>query len=264
MTVSQSDRFEKVVIGNATLFRGDCMEILPTLGKVDLTFTSPPYNMRTRVRNGEYTERETGAHFSRKYDNFHDALPVGEYYEFHKQTISMMLERSNTVMINWQVVTGSKEAWFRIMGDFCRQIKDVIIWDKGFGEPAMHENIINRGHEQILVMENGAVAGRECSHSQFGRGKMQDIWRISRTKEVIDGHSATFPVGLPSKAIQGWVQDDGVVLDPFMGSGTTGVACMNLDRKFIGIEIDERYFQIACERIERAQQQLKLFGGNDV
>ena len=52
---------------------------------------------------------------------------------------------------------------------------------------------------------------------------------------------------------------DGAVLDPFMGSGTTGVACMNLGRKFIGIEIEPKYFDIACERIKAAQDQLRLF-----
>lgn len=50
-----------------------------------------------------------------------------------------------------------------------------------------------------------------------------------------------------------------VVVDPFMGSGTTGVACMNLGRKFIGIEIEKKYFDIACERIEQAQKQVRLF-----
>ena len=49
------------------------------------------------------------------------------------------------------------------------------------------------------------------------------------------------------------------VLDPFMGSGTTGIACMNLGRKFIGIEIERKYFDIACERIEQAHRQLPLF-----
>ena len=53
--------------------------------------------------------------------------------------------------------------------------------------------------------------------------------------------------------------ENATVLDPFMGSGSTGVACMNLGRKFIGIEIEPRYFDIACERIKAAQDQLRLF-----
>ena len=56
----------KVEIGDATLYLGDCAEILPTI-KADMAFTSPPYNMRTRVRNGQYTEREKSEHFSKKY-----------------------------------------------------------------------------------------------------------------------------------------------------------------------------------------------------
>lgn len=56
-----------------------------------------------------------------------------------------------------------------------------------------------------------------------------------------------------------FIPDATLILDPFMGSGTTGVACMNLGRKFIGIEREEKYFDIACERIENAQRQTTLF-----
>ena len=55
------------------------------------------------------------------------------------------------------------------------------------------------------------------------------------------------------------VRHDGLVLDPFMGSGTTGVACANLGRKFIGIEIERKYFDIACERIDNAYRQKRMF-----
>ena len=69
-------------------------------------------------------------------------------------------------------------------------------------------------------------------------------------------HPAVFPVDLPEWLASCW---NGTVLDPFMGSGTTGVACMNLGRKFIGIEIEPKYFDIACERIENAQRQVRMF-----
>ena len=77
-------------------------------------------------------------------------------------------------------------------------------------------------------------------------------------KEKDRQHATQKPVALMEKILEMYRKHE-TILDPFMGSGTTGVACMNLSRKFIGIEIDERYFNIACERIENTQRQKKLF-----
>lgn len=247
-----------VIIGKATLYNADCLDILPTL-KGDLCFTSPPYNMRTRIRNGKYTERERGDHFSKKYDDFHDAMPIDDYYEMHKKVIELTLTACNLAMFNFQIVTGSKEAWFKLIGHFNKEIKDIVIWDKGFAQPAMHDSVINRGHEQILIMEKNASAGRAISCNNFSRGELADIWRISNKKDSIDGHGATFPMLLPQTAICNFTKPEQIVIDPFMGSGTTGVAALNLNRKFIGVELSNKYFDIACMRIEQSLQQVRLF-----
>jgi site-specific DNA-methyltransferase (adenine-specific)/modification methylase len=85
---------------------------------IDLTVTSPPYNMRTRVRNGKYTTREKSGHFSKKYNNFDDALSIDDYFNFHSNALKEMLRISNIVIYNIQVVTGSKEALFKMIGLF--------------------------------------------------------------------------------------------------------------------------------------------------
>jgi len=71
-------------------------------------------------------------------------------------------------------------------------------------------------------------------------------------------HPNEKPVSLVERFVKNCTNKDGTILDPFMGSGTTGVACMNLGRKFIGIEIEKKYFDIACERIDQAQRQMRL------
>lgn len=247
-----------VIIGNATLYCGDCRDVLP-LVTADMTFTSPPYNMRTRIRNGEYTEREKGDHFSKKYAHFHDAMNIDDYFEMHKTVIKLLLERTQIALVNFQIVTGSKEAWFKLIGEFRKELRDIVIWDKGSGQPAMHDSVINRAHEQILIFERNAVAGRALNKSHFKRGELPDIWRITNRSETIDGHGATFPIQLPETAISNFSEIGETVLDPFMGSGTTGIACQNLGRSFIGIEIEPKYFDIACKRIEQAQAQQRLF-----
>lgn len=235
------------------LYHGDCLEVLPTLEAdgVDLVFTSPPYNMRTRIRNGQYTEKERSDHFSKKYKFFHDALPIDDYYFFHTRVIEQLLRLSKTVIINIQIVTGSKEAWFKIIGDFNKQLKDIIIWDKGSAEPAMHGSVINRGSEMLLLFESQATCGRAFSNSYFQRGKMNDIWRLPRGSNL-NTHGATFPISLAKKAIQGWCPENGQVLDPFMGLGSTGAAAMLTGRRFVGIELIRDYFRIAEQRIKNA------------
>lgn len=73
------------------------------------------------------------------------------------------------------------------------------------------------------------------------------------------GHPCPRAVTHMEWLVRWWSEPEEIVLDPFMGSGTTGVACMNLGRKFIGVEIDPKYFDIACSRIEQAQKQQRLF-----
>ena len=233
------------------LIRGDCLEVMKTLpdDSIDLIITSPPYNMRTRVRNGKYTTRERSEHFSKKYEHFDDALPINEFYEFHSQVLNELLRVSKIVCYNFQIVTGSKEAFFKMIGDFNKQIKDIIIWDKNTGQPAMHSNILNSCYEFILIMENDSIAGRHITNAKFKRGEMNNILRVKRGKKVHGSHGAVFPEDLVKELILAFSQEHNVILDPFMGTGTTGVVAKQLNREFIGIELTKEYLNIATARI---------------
>lgn len=246
---------EDYISEDIKLLYGDCLERMKEIPdkSVDMILTSPPYNMRTRIRNGKYTTREKTEHFSKKYKYFNDALPIDEFYSFHKNCITEMLRISKIVIYNFQIVTGSKEAFFKIVGDFNKDIKDIIIWDKGFGQPAMHEKVLNSAYEMLLILEDDKKKGRVIKNSTFKRGELQNILRIGRGKKISDTHSACFPEELAETIIKNFSKENDTVLDPFMGSGTTGVACMNLNRKFIGIEISKEYLEIAKERILKGE-----------
>jgi site-specific DNA-methyltransferase (adenine-specific) len=233
------------------LIHGDCLEVMKTLpdDSIDLTITSPPYNMRTRVRNGKYTTREKSEHFSKKYEHFDDALPINEFYEFHSKVLNELLRVSKIVCYNFQIVTGSKEAFFKMIGDFNKQIKDIIIWDKNTGQPAMHSNILNSCYEFILIMENDSIAGRHITNAKFKRGEMNNILRVKRGKKVHGSHGAVFPEDLVKELILAFSEEHNVILDPFMGTGTTGVVAKKLNREFIGIELTKEYLNIATARI---------------
>lgn len=216
---------------------------------VDLIITSPPYNMRTRIRDGKYTKREKSEHFSKKYKYFSDDLPVDEFYTFHCNVMNEMLRISKIICYNIQLVTGSKEAFLKMIGDYNRYIKDIIIWDKGYGQPAMHSNVLNSCYEMILILESDARAGRVISNSYFDRGTFDNIMRISRNMNIIDGHSAVFPEKLVESLILAFSNKGDVVYDPFLGTGTVTVVANTLDRHYIGSGITEEYYQYAVNRM---------------
>jgi site-specific DNA-methyltransferase (adenine-specific)/modification methylase len=240
------------------IYQGDCLELIDNIKKADLVFTSPPYNMRTRIRNGKYTTREKSEHFSRKYKSFDDALSIEDYYNFHKKVIEKLLNKSKIIVYNIQIVTGSKEAWFKLIGYFSKYIKDIIVWDKGNGQPAMHDKVLNRCYELLLILEKDEKAGRVIQNSDFKRGELNDIWRIKRANNLTDKHTAIFPIALAEKVIVSFSREGDLILDNFMGLGTTALACIKTKRNFIGFEISEEYCKIANSRIQKELSQTKL------
>lgn len=234
------------------IFNESCIDTMAKMPDkfVDLVITSPPYNMRTRIRNGKYTTREKSEHFSKKYKYFSDDLPIDEFYEFHKKVLIELLRISKIVCYNFQIVTGSKEAFFKIIGDFNKSIKDIIIWDKGNGQPAIHQMVLNSCYEMILILEDDKKCGRVIQNSKFKRGEMNNILRIGGGKKECDIHSAIFPERLPTELINAFSNKGDLVYDPFIGSGTTGIVASKLSRNYIGSEISKEYYKIACSRIE--------------
>ena len=208
----------KEVIGDATLFLGDCLEILPTLPKVDAVITDPPYGIG---KDGQ--ARTTGGNGGRKAHEFMgwDAVRPP------KIAFELMLNASSK-----QTIWGGN-----YFADYLPATSKWLVWDKG-------QRIDQSDGELAWTSEGGAL--RICT--------------MNRVELLIDG--TDHPTQKPIKLMRWCIEQAGMpqtVLDPFMGSGTTGVACMNLGRKFIGIEIEPKYFDIACERIENAQRQQRMF-----
>jgi len=126
-------------------------------------------------------------------------------------------------------------------------------WIKPDAAPRFNGQGPAQGFESIVSAWCGNGA------RSWNGGGMRNVLTYNVTSGRDSTHPTEKPLPLMARLIYLYTDTSETILDPFMGSGTTGVACMNLDRKFIGIEIDKKYFDIACERIERAQQQLKLF-----
>jgi site-specific DNA-methyltransferase (adenine-specific)/modification methylase len=209
----------KVQIGNATLYHADCMDILPTLDKVDAVVTDPPYGIGEAKKNNASRGKLA---FAKDYgrSNWDDKTADEAVYK--------------SIEISTQsIVFGGN--YYDLPPSSCW-----LIWDKENGASDFADA------EMAWTNLKGAVRLKRY------------MWNgmLRANKEPRGDHPTQKPIGVMEWAI---TFTDGLVLDPFMGSGTTGVACMNLGREFIGIEKEKKYFDIACERIEAAQSQQRLF-----
>ena len=214
-------------IGDATLYLGDCIQILPTLDKVDAVVTDPPYgigetgsNSRQSVGMSRLCTKTRIVHYKKA--------------DWDDKTIPEFIPLIES--IPERIIFGGN--YYDLPPTPCW-----LIWDKengasDFADVEMAWTNIKGAARLKRFMWNGMMRAR---------------------KETRGDHPTQKPVTVMEWCIQRFKMSPMTILDPFMGSGTTGVACANLGRKFIGIEICEDYFQIACERIEAAQAQLRLF-----
>lgn len=239
------------------IYNESCLETLKKIPDnfIDLVITSPPYNMNLRIRNGIYCSRQIVKEISTKYEGFADNMPIDEYYKFHSNIMRELLRVSNLVFYVVQVVTGSKRALFKLMGEFNENLKDIIIWDKKYAEPAIQQQVLNRQTELILVFENDYPISRQFRSASFKRGTLNDIWQIDRNrnnkkKGKDKSHGATFPETLVARIIENFSKKGDKIYDPFLGTGTTAVVAKKLKRNFIGSEILKDYCNIAKKRVK--------------
>lgn len=218
---------------------------------IDLVVTSPPYNMNLRIRNGKYCSRQITKEFSTKYDGFDDNLPIDEFHNLHSSIIKELLRTSSIIFYNIQIVTGSKRAFFKIIGEYSDYLKDIFIWDKGHAQPAMANNVANRRTELLLIFDSKNAISRQFTKCNFDRGTLDDIWEIKRSKKIDKSHSAVFPVELVDKIITLFSNEGDLVYDPFMGTGTTAVSAIKNNRNWIGSEISTDYCKIIEERTKK-------------
>lgn len=228
--------FEKVIIGNATLYRGDCLEVLPTLPKVDAVITDPPYSANTH----KMAKTNRGAGHGVALITF-AALTGDEFDE--------VMGACLTASRGWVVATCDYKhaARFYETASFVR----LGAWVKPNPMPQISADRPGQGFETVLILHSGATPKR------WNRGGGAGVWQfpVHTDAEV----PTQKPIGLVQAFVSDFTQPGQVVADPFMGSGTTGAACCALGRAFVGIEASSRHFEIACRRIEQAQKQAQLF-----
>jgi site-specific DNA-methyltransferase (adenine-specific) len=237
-----------------TIYHGDNREVLPALDvEVDLVFTSPPYNIGLSpggCGSGFYPRSRGGRDFSKwrgfsGYGVHNDAMPQAEYETWQQDVLRWCwaaLSDCGAIFYNHKPRIVFKQAWLPLVLNPGLPLRQIIVWDgdRGFGLGDAH---FCPAAEWIMLFarDQFALTSRQAS-------ALTDIWRIPSEKH--SQHPAPFPVALPGRAIAS-TSSSGLVLDPHMGSGTTLIAAKSAGRRAIGIEIEERYCEIAAKRLSQ-------------
>lgn len=227
---------EPVRIGRATLYLGDCRDILPTLGKVDAVVTDPPYGIKDApIQAQRQTSNRRGGN-----NTWH---PESDWdHAIDAEWVRLCGNASGTVA--W---FGHWRKRFEVEAAMPLPIRAEIVWAKDchVGPPCP----VAMRDERIWLFSASGIRGARFETSVWDC-PIIPTWAFKH-------HKNEKPIPLMKRLLA--FLDPATVRDPFMGSGSTGVAAVEQGRDFIGIEQDERYFDIACRRIEQAQKQGDLF-----
>ena len=224
------------------IYNGDCLEIMDTLIeegiKVDCILTDPPYMIARK--NNFHTMGRKGIDFG-EWDKDVDLFSWLD-------RIPKLLSKNGSVVIfnDW-----------KNLGDIARyceslglEIKDLLRWEK--------TNPMPRNRDRRYITDYECAIWLVNKKSKWVFNRLDEKYQRPKFEyPVVSGNEKTIhatqkPVKLMEEIIRVHTKEDNTILDCFMGSGSTGVACMNANRKFIGIELDENYFNIAKQRIEEA------------
>ncbi len=227
---------QKVVIGDCTLYHGDCMVVMPLLGKVDCIISDPPYII--------------------------DVSGAGAFGKKNRPFRQQIIDKKLDQGFNYNIITQSSCDSCVI---FCHN--DQLVTLIPFLASVFDKYCICFWHKQNPMPVANKYYQPECEI--FIHAWNKDFYPIGKSlsdmKRVFShpvgksdyNHPTVKPIELMTKIVKN--TQGNIISDPFMGSGSTGVACVKEGRSFIGIELDEEYFNIACKRIEDAYRQADMF-----
>ena len=279
------------------IYQGDSFEVLKTFesDSIDCCVTSPPYYaLRNYGVNGQIGLEETPEKYIERltevFMEVHRVLKpkgtlwlnIGDSYngsggnhkEGQKNDTGFQgalgvrcggkgarvkwLKPKDLIGVPWMLAFSLRNAGWYLRQD--------IIWAKNSCMPESVKDRCTKSHEYIFLMSKSqkyyfdyeSIQEEGISDSDYPVRNKRDVWTIN-PKSNKEAHFATYPQELIAPCILAGCPEGGVVLDPFMGSGTTGLAALKLGRRYIGIELNENYIDIANKRLATERQQLKLF-----
>ena len=237
-------------LGDHRLICGDCTDaavVERVMGgeKFDLCVTSPPYNSG----NGGYKTDYYGK-TKRFYREDGDDRTEDEWVIFCDSVLgvcgAISASDESPVVLNVMYTARCRSGYGKCVfgGNHPFTVKETICWDKGMGFPSASKGILSRNWELVFVLSKGERYFTTQGDNEVRWAK----WDISRPNEQAENHKAVFPIELPAKAIVDFSKTGAIVYEPFSGSGTTIIACENLNRKCRAVEISPGYVAVALQR----------------
>ncbi len=235
---------------------GDSIEIMKKIpdSSVDLVVTSPPYNLKNSTGNGMKDGRGgkwANAALQKGYTHHHDCMPHEEYVKWQRTCLTEMLRiipETGAIFYNhkWRVQAGLLQDRQDIVSGF--PVRQIIIWRRKGGLN------FNAGYflptYEVIYLIAKPQFNLAPKANAFG-----DVWEF--TQEMNNKHPAAFPAELIDRIISSTTAK--IILDPFMGSGTTAISALNCKRKYIGIELSPEYCKMAQSRIKNHPAQARLW-----
>ncbi len=226
---------------------GDCIEVMKQMpdNSVDLVVTSPPYNLKNSTGNGMKDGRGgkwANAALQNGYSHYDDNMPHDKYVAWQRKSLEEMMrliKETGAIFYNhkWRVQDGLLQDRQDIVNGF--PVRQIIIWKRKGGLN------FNRGYFLPTYEVFYLIAKKKFSLAPKANA-YGDVWEF--TQEMNNPHPAAFPVDLIERIIGSTTAE--IILDPFMGSGTTAVAAKNLKRKYIGFDISPQYCEMARDRVQ--------------
>jgi site-specific DNA-methyltransferase (adenine-specific) len=227
------------------LILGDCLDVMPTLDPADHVLCDPPYEDEIHASRARF--QRTDGHRKPKKLGFEGINAI-------RGEVSKQLVRASS---GWALVFSLAEgirAWRDDLQAAGAKWDQTLFWIKPDAMPKMNGQGAARGAECIAAVWCG-----RGYRKWNGRGK-RGVYEYPVKSPSRDGrHPAEKPLALMAALVRDYTNAGQMVLDPFMGSGTTGVACIKSGRRFIGIERDPKHFEVACDRIQRALDEPSMF-----
>lgn len=229
------------------LIVGDCVEVMSKLpeGSIDLIVTSPPYNLKNSTGNGMKDGRGgkwSNAGLIEGYSHHNDNMPHGEYVKWQRDCLTEMMRLipdDGAIFYNhkWRVQNGLLQDRQDIVKGF--PVRQILIW-KRKGGINFNAGYFLPTYEVIYLIAKPKFKLAPKANA------LGDVWEIMQ--DTKNPHPAAFPVDLIERIIRS--TNAKVILDPFIGSGTTAIAAKNLKRDYIGIDISPEYLKMAEDRIK--------------
>ena len=234
----------KEIINNIELYNADCFDVMPMIAdkSIDMILTDPPYLHIKGGNKGWVGKR----YLYKNKERFNDSFINTNMSDFSKVEINKFLDVAKTKLIKMNCIIFCSELQLQYYFNWIEKNKykyNLIIWDKG-NRVILNRNRYMSNIEYIIrIYESKSTFNSIQNNQYYSKTKLN---KLDNNKQ----HITQKPISLINEFIQLHSNQNDIILDCFMGSGTTGVACQNTNRKFIGIEKETNYFDIAVKRIK--------------